>query len=167
MSKARTVRTASYSIEEDQLLCHVYVDICQDKVTGHYHAGDAFWTRVMNAYHEALPAHVGNTRPLRSIQTRMQTIMTAIAKLRGCIVQVENLNPSGASEQDIKETNRPQLFHHRCTSGEVSPLIIAADQAHGEDPAPGISEVPTLLYINKNSVHIEEEEVLYLGESKP
>ncbi|XP_031129020.1 uncharacterized protein LOC116030790 [Ipomoea triloba] len=101
MSKARTVRTASYSIEEDQLLCHVYVDICQDKVTGHYQAGDVFWTRVMNAYHEALPAHVGNTRPLRSIQTRMQTIMTAVAKLRGCIVQVENLNPSGASEQDI------------------------------------------------------------------
>nr|GMD35986.1 glutathione S-transferase T3-like [Ipomoea batatas] len=107
---ARTVRTASYSIEEDQLLCHVYVDICQDKVTGHYHAGDAFWTRVMNAYHEALPAHVGNTRPLRSIQTRMQTIMTAIAKLRGCIVQVENLNPSGASEQDIIVISSLQTF---------------------------------------------------------
>nr|GMD31163.1 hypothetical protein Iba_chr09aCG13930 [Ipomoea batatas] len=62
-----------------------------------------------------------------------------------------------------KETNRPQLFHHRCTLEEVSPLIIAVDQAHREDPAPGISEVPASLYINKNSIHIEEEEVLYLG----
>ncbi|XP_019186002.1 PREDICTED: uncharacterized protein LOC109180747 [Ipomoea nil] len=55
----------------------------------------------MNAYHEALPANVGSTRSLRSITSRMQTIMKAVAKFRGCIVQVENLNPSGASETDI------------------------------------------------------------------
>nr|GLL42178.1 uncharacterized protein LOC109184650 [Ipomoea trifida] len=102
MSKAHTIRTASYSTEEDQLLCHVYVDICQDKITGHYQTGDIFWTRVVNAFHEALPANVGRTRSLRSIQSRIQTIMTAAANLRGCIVQVEKLNPSGASEQDIQ-----------------------------------------------------------------
>ncbi|XP_020249883.1 uncharacterized protein LOC109827300 [Asparagus officinalis] len=31
----------------------------------------------------------------------MQTLLTAIGKMRGCVRQVENLNPSGASEQDI------------------------------------------------------------------
>ncbi|XP_019190220.1 PREDICTED: uncharacterized protein LOC109184650 [Ipomoea nil] len=101
MSKARTVRTSSSSIEEDKLLCHVYVNICQDKATGHHQAGDVFWTRIMNAYHEALPANVGSTRSLRSITSRMQTIIKAVAKFRGCIVQVENLNLSRASEKDI------------------------------------------------------------------
>ncbi|GAY36469.1 hypothetical protein CUMW_279750 [Citrus unshiu] len=31
----------------------------------------------------------------------MQSILAVICKLRGCIRQIENQNPSGASEQDI------------------------------------------------------------------
>ena len=31
----------------------------------------------------------------------MQSILAAIGKLRGCVQQIENQNPSGASEQDI------------------------------------------------------------------
>ncbi|KAK3218387.1 hypothetical protein Dsin_012357, partial [Dipteronia sinensis] len=37
----------------------------------------------------------------RSLQCRMQTILTAIGKLQGYLRQIESLNPSGASEQDI------------------------------------------------------------------
>ncbi|CDY11698.1 BnaC06g13060D [Brassica napus] len=31
----------------------------------------------------------------------MTTILSAVSKLRGCINQIENKNPSGASEHDI------------------------------------------------------------------
>ncbi|GAY55894.1 hypothetical protein CUMW_167610 [Citrus unshiu] len=41
-------------------------------------------------------------RPRRSLQKRMQSILVAIGKLRGCVRQIENQNPSGASEQDIR-----------------------------------------------------------------
>ena len=40
-------------------------------------------------------------RPRRSLQKRMQSILVAIGKLRGCVRQIENQNPSGAFEQDI------------------------------------------------------------------
>lgn len=34
----------------------------------------------------------------------MQNILIIVAKLRGCIQQFENINPSGAFEQDIVST---------------------------------------------------------------
>ncbi|XP_019184996.1 PREDICTED: uncharacterized protein LOC109179976 [Ipomoea nil] len=101
MSSSRTTRTASYSIEEDQLLCRVYCDITQDPEVGKNQAQQAFWTRIEIEYHQMLPANNGNIRSWRSIQTRMQNILTVVSKLRGCVRQIENMNPSGASEKDI------------------------------------------------------------------
>ena len=43
-------------------------------------------------------------RPKRSLQTRMTSILSAVSKLRGCVNQIENKNPSGASEEDIVST---------------------------------------------------------------
>ncbi|XP_031095136.1 uncharacterized protein LOC115999426 [Ipomoea triloba] len=48
-----------------------------------------------------LPANNTNIRPWRSLQTGMLNILVAVSKLRGCIRQIENMNSSGASEQDI------------------------------------------------------------------
>ncbi|KAL5790550.1 hypothetical protein ACOSQ2_005438 [Xanthoceras sorbifolium] len=77
-----TPRSASYSNEEDQLLCHIYLDVSQNPII-------------------ALPVHITIVRPWRSLQKRMQVIIAAIGKLRGCIRQIEYLKPSGASEQDV------------------------------------------------------------------
>ncbi|GAY36471.1 hypothetical protein CUMW_279740, partial [Citrus unshiu] len=41
----------------------------------------------------------------------MQSILAVICKLRGCIRQIENQNPSGASEQDIKYNKRFKFDH--------------------------------------------------------
>ncbi|KAG8657697.1 hypothetical protein MANES_03G086209v8 [Manihot esculenta] len=41
------------------------------------------------------------SRNPRSLQCRLQVIEKAIRKLNGCYRQVENLHPSGASEQDL------------------------------------------------------------------
>ncbi|XP_062114651.1 uncharacterized protein LOC133825765 [Humulus lupulus] len=87
-------RTASYSLEEDMHLCHVYIDISQDPIIGRNQSGNSFWARVESEYHK-------NEK--------------FIAKLRGCINQIENKNPSGALQEDIKFTsddniNAPSIF---------------------------------------------------------
>ncbi|XP_062088471.1 glutathione S-transferase T3-like [Humulus lupulus] len=93
-------RTASYSLEEDMHLCHVYIDISQDPIIGRNQSGNSFWARVESEYHKN-EKFSNQPRPRRSLQTRMTTIIGAIAKLRGCINQIQNKNPSGASQEDI------------------------------------------------------------------
>ncbi|XP_062089267.1 glutathione S-transferase T3-like [Humulus lupulus] len=107
-------RTASYSLEEDMHLCHVYIDISQDPIIGRNQSGNSFWARVESEYHKN-GKFSNQPRPRRSLQTRMTTIIGAVAKLRGCINQIQNKNPSGASQEDIKFTsddniNAPSRF---------------------------------------------------------
>ncbi|XP_020271451.1 glutathione S-transferase T3-like [Asparagus officinalis] len=94
-------RSSSYTNAEDSHLCHVYLDISQNPIIGINQSKDQFWSRVESDYHSSMPAFITQVRPRRSLQCRMQTLLTAIGKMRGCVRQVENLNPSGASEQDI------------------------------------------------------------------
>ena len=96
-----SLRSASYSNEEDQLLCHVYLDVSQNPIIGTNQSSLQFWSRIETEYHKALPVHITRVRPRRSLTSRMQVINTAIGKLRGCVRQIKNLNPSGVSEQDI------------------------------------------------------------------
>ncbi|XP_030483565.2 uncharacterized protein LOC115700146 isoform X2 [Cannabis sativa] len=95
-----SIRGSSYSVEEDVHLCHVYVDISQDPIVGRNQSGNNFWARVQSEYHTD-GKFSNKPRPVRSLQTRMSTINSAVAKLRGCINQIENKNPSGASAEDI------------------------------------------------------------------
>ncbi|XP_062104825.1 glutathione S-transferase T3-like [Humulus lupulus] len=95
-----SIRTASYSIEEDMNLCHVYLDVSQDPVIGRYQSKEKFWSRVEAEYH-SYEKFLLRPRPVRSLQTRMTTILTAVGKLRGCVNQIQNKNPSGASQEDI------------------------------------------------------------------
>ncbi|XP_056850678.1 glutathione S-transferase T3-like [Raphanus sativus] len=95
-----SIRSQSYSIEEDKHLCHVYLDVSQNPIIGINQSGDQFWTRVQTEY-EKSEISLTQPRPRRSLQTRMTTILSAVSKLRGCFNQIENKNPSGASEQDI------------------------------------------------------------------
>ena len=53
------------------------------------------------SYNNTIPLGVTQARSKRSLQLRMQIILTTVSKLRGCVRQVEYLNPSGSFEQDI------------------------------------------------------------------
>lgn len=96
-----TKRSSSYTNEEDLHLCHVYLDISTNSIEGINQSKDQFWSRVDHHYNNTKLDSIRQPRPKRSLQARMQVILTAVGKLRGCVRQVENLNPSGASEQDI------------------------------------------------------------------
>ncbi|XP_073271459.1 uncharacterized protein [Primulina huaijiensis] len=47
---ASNARTASYSVEEDMIICHVYLDITQNPIICINQSKDQFWTRVEEAY---------------------------------------------------------------------------------------------------------------------
>ncbi|CAN6990150.1 unnamed protein product [Brassica rapa subsp. trilocularis] len=81
-------------------LCHVYLDVSQNPIIGINQSKDQFWARVENEY-QISEIFNRQPRPRRSLQTRMKTILSAVSKLRGGVNQIENKNPSGASEQDI------------------------------------------------------------------
>ena len=95
-----SIRSLSYSIEEDMHLCHVYLDVSQNPIIGINQSKDQFWARVENEYQKS-EIFNRQPRPRRSLQTRMTTILSAVSKLRGCVNKIENKNPRGASEQDI------------------------------------------------------------------
>ncbi|KAL5551127.1 hypothetical protein UlMin_001303 [Ulmus minor] len=97
-------RSSSYTNEEDLHLCHVYLDIFQNPIIGITQSKDQFWARIEYDYNNSqLEFTITQSQPKRSLQCRKQVILTAVGKLRGCIQQVENLNPSGASKQDIQK----------------------------------------------------------------
>ncbi|KAK3188211.1 hypothetical protein Dsin_027772 [Dipteronia sinensis] len=96
-----TKRTSSYTHAKDTHLCHIYLDVSQNPIIGIYQSKDMFWARVENDYNNNKPDFITELRNKRSLQCRMQTILTAIGKFRGCLRQIEK--PSGASEADIFE----------------------------------------------------------------
>jgi hypothetical protein len=96
-----SVRGKSFLQEEDQILSATWLEISQDPVMGSNKKKDKLWERISALFHERLPHVCTVKRSLKSLSCRMQLIMKAISKFRGCIRQVERLNPSGASELDI------------------------------------------------------------------
>lgn len=95
-----SVRSSSYCAAEDVLLCQVYLEISQDPVVGRYQSQDQFWSRVEEAYNKNKPEN-WTPRNKRSVGSRMSTITSEVKKLNGCVRQIENMNPSGASNHDI------------------------------------------------------------------
>ncbi|KAM6590691.1 hypothetical protein CsatA_013296 [Cannabis sativa] len=96
-----TSRGTSYTFEEDVHLCKKYLHILKNPIIGRSHSKDNIWSRLEIDYNNSKPEFITQIRPKRSLQCRMQLILTAVAKLRECIQQVENLNLKDASELDI------------------------------------------------------------------
>ncbi|KAK3192948.1 hypothetical protein Dsin_024258 [Dipteronia sinensis] len=95
-----TKRTSSYTHAEDTHLCHIYLDVSHP-IIGIYQSKDMFWARVENDYNINKPDFIIELRNKRSLQCRMQTILSAIRKFQGCLRQIETLKLSGVSEDDI------------------------------------------------------------------
>ncbi|XP_075500208.1 glutathione S-transferase T3-like [Primulina tabacum] len=98
----------NYTIDEDKFLCHIYFDISQDPIIGINQSRGQLWSRVAEKYNKERRSDL-HPRPQRSIEKRIGSILTSVAHLRGCVRQIENLNSSGASEQDIM--NRAKILY--------------------------------------------------------
>ncbi|XP_020249167.1 uncharacterized protein LOC109826549 [Asparagus officinalis] len=82
------------------------LEISQDPVLGSNQKKDKLCEQISALFHEKIFNVCTGHRSLKSLSCRMQIIMKAISKFRGCIRQVECLNPSGASEFDINKRAR-------------------------------------------------------------
>ena len=83
-----SIRSLSYSIEEDMHLCHVYLDVSQNPITRINQSKDQFWPRVENEYKKS-EIFNHQPRPRRSLQHRMTTILYAISKMKGCVNKIK------------------------------------------------------------------------------
>lgn len=97
-------RGASFSQQEDLLLCHVYLEISQDPIVSNNQALRKLWKKIQKSYNEK-KNESWEIRSDRSLEGRMGTILFAVKTLKSCVIQVENMHPSGASEHDIVSTH--------------------------------------------------------------
>ncbi|CAH9095003.1 unnamed protein product [Cuscuta epithymum] len=87
----------------------MYLDITQDPIIGRYQSANDFWSLVEDKYNEHRQQNHEHHN-IRSLRSRMDTITTQARRLNGCVKQVENLNPCGASEKDILDRAKSLLF---------------------------------------------------------
>ncbi|XP_024025227.1 uncharacterized protein LOC21398406 [Morus notabilis] len=76
---------------------HIFL---KDPVTGKNQSRDQFWSRVEQAYNNAKQQH-WDDRNKRSLQCRFGSMIIEVRKLKAFVRKIENMNPSGASDQDI------------------------------------------------------------------
>lgn len=71
--RKKSIRTGSYSQEEDKLICQSWMEVGQDPRTGAQQKGLGFWTRVHKTFHERklfAPYQFMSDRGVISIQKR-------------------------------------------------------------------------------------------------
>ncbi|XP_073066019.1 uncharacterized protein [Primulina eburnea] len=93
----------NYTIDEDKFLCHIYFDISQDPIIGINQSRGQLWSRVAEKYNKERISDL-HPRPQRSIEKRIGSILTSVAHLRGCVRQIENLNPNGDKIHPTKKS---------------------------------------------------------------
>lgn len=103
-------RGASFSSEEDILLVECYVEFSQNPIIGINQTNDTLWSRVTQSYNRQLNP-LAEPRTVKALQCRWSTLSKAAQKFSGCINQVEQRHPSGASEKDIVSMQQPLDFN--------------------------------------------------------
>ena len=94
------IQASGYSVHEDVVLCQVYVEISQDPIKSVHQSSDHLWSRVCDKYNNK--RNDGWEEHSKCFAyDRIQAIEKAIRNLNGCIKQVENMHPIGASNEDI------------------------------------------------------------------
>lgn len=94
-------RGSSFNQQEDELLCRVYLEISQDPIVSNNQALKQLCKKKIEQRYNETKYESWETRSSRSLQGRMCTILYAVRNLKSCVIQVENMHLSGASEHDI------------------------------------------------------------------
>ena len=93
-------RGTSFNQQEDEFLCHVHLEISQDPITSNNQALKTLWDKITKNYNAKKPES-WEVRRNRSLVGRIGTVLYAVRNLISCVIQVQNMHPGGASEQDI------------------------------------------------------------------
>ena len=86
--------------EEEEQCCRSFMYVSTDARRGIGQKKAAFWVAVAAHYARCKPA-VGAERPARSLETKWGDLKASIAKFVGCYDQINALDKSGRTEDDI------------------------------------------------------------------
>jgi hypothetical protein len=100
MSQKRQ-RGSNFSTAEDCQLARSWLNISQAPGTGVGQKPSTFWERVEAHFHQHLGGENGCRRSSRSLATKWGVIQHDVAKFVGVYAAIKDLNPSGASEDDM------------------------------------------------------------------
>jgi hypothetical protein len=92
-------RASNYTIEEDRLLCQIWLAIGIDPVVGTDETRDTYWVR-MKEYFDARNTS-GTERTDRSLRSRWRIINTDCRQWSGALAGVDLINPSGTNDVDM------------------------------------------------------------------
>ncbi|XBI10600.1 hypothetical protein VPH35_137838 [Triticum aestivum] len=101
--KRKSIRTGSYTQDEDKLICQAWMEISQDPRTGAQQKGIVFWTRVHKTFHERKmfePYQITSNRGIGSIQKRWLFIQQECNKYQAAFESVEARPVSGLGVGD-------------------------------------------------------------------
>ncbi|EHS64390.1 uncharacterized protein PGTG_22222 [Puccinia graminis f. sp. tritici CRL 75-36-700-3] len=96
-SDSKRTKLSHYQEHEDVELCKAWIAITEDARIGTDQSGATFWGRVHKLYSRAITQP---KRPQKSVKSRWGLLQKDINKFRACVIQVENMNRSGASLED-------------------------------------------------------------------
>ena len=102
--KRKSIRTGSYTQDEDKLICQAWMEISQDPRTGAQQKGIVFWTRVHKTFHERKmfePYQITSNRGIGSIQKRWLFIQQECNKYCAAFESVEARPVSGLGVGDM------------------------------------------------------------------
>ncbi|XBI21253.1 hypothetical protein VPH35_062392 [Triticum aestivum] len=100
----KSIRTGSYTQDEDKLICQCLMEISQDPKTGAQQKGLVFWTRVHKTFHERKmfePYQITSNRGITSIQKRWLFIQQEFNKYCAAFESVEARPVSGLGVGDM------------------------------------------------------------------
>jgi hypothetical protein len=98
-SGVKKPRGDNFTIEEDVLLVQSWVTISTDPVHGTEQSKKAYWTRIWEKYNECKGFETIRSRT--SLVNRWGIIQKSVTKFVANLAQVELLNQSGSSHQDM------------------------------------------------------------------
>ncbi|XBJ27988.1 hypothetical protein VPH35_005161 [Triticum aestivum] len=101
--KRKSIRTDSYTQDEDKLICQAWMKISQDPRTGAQQKGIVFWTRVHKTIHERKmfePYQITSNCGIGSIQKRWLFIQQECNKYQAAFESVEARPMSGLGVGD-------------------------------------------------------------------
>ena len=111
--KRKSIRTGSYTQDEDKLICQAWMEISQDPRTGAQQKGLVFWTRVHKTFHERKmfePYQITSNRGIGSIQKRWLFIQQECNKYCAAFESVEARPVSGLGVGDMVCSPLPSPF---------------------------------------------------------
>jgi hypothetical protein len=102
--RKKSIRTGSYTQDEDKLICESWMEVGQDPRIGAQQKGLVFWTRVHKTFHERKlfpPYQFTSDRSINSIQKRWLFIQQECNKYQATLESVEARPVSGLGIGDM------------------------------------------------------------------